>query len=135
MVAQRLLRRVCDHCKKPYVPTGKEAQLLGISLDELRQYEYFRGSGCNHCAYTGYRGRIGAYELLVLNDPVKEAILAKKPAHIIRELSVETTGLISMREDACVKTVRGLTTFDEVQRHTPRTFSTRPLRKILALSE
>ena len=135
VVAQRLLRRVCDHCKAPYVPTGKEAKSVGLSLDELRQYEYVKGSGCNHCAYTGYRGRIGAYELLVLNDPVKEAILAKKPSHIIRELSVETTGLISMREDACAKTIRGLTTFEEVVRHTPRTFSVRSIRQILALSE
>ena len=135
VVAQRLLRRICEECKSPYVPTAKEAQSVGLGLDELRQYEYKRGRGCNHCAYTGYRGRIGAYELLVLNDPVKEAILAKKPAHIIRELSVETTGLISMREDACAKVVRGQTTFDEVLRHTPRTFSVRPLRQILSLSE
>lgn len=135
VVAQRLLRRICEECKSPYVPAAKEAQSVGLGLDELRQYEYKRGRGCNHCAYTGYRGRIGAYELLVLNDPVKEAILAKKPAHIIRELSVETTGLISMREDACAKVVRGYTTFDEVLRHTPRTFSVRPLRQILSLSE
>jgi type IV pilus assembly protein PilB len=135
VVAQRLLRRVCEHCKAPYVPAAKEAQLVGISLEELRQYEYKRGRGCNHCAYTGYKGRIGAYELLVLNDPVKEAILAKKPAHAIRQLSVDTTGLISMREDACAKVVRGQTTFDEVLRHTPRTFNVRSLRQILSLSE
>jgi len=135
VVAQRLLRRICDHCKVPYIPTGREAQALGLPLDELRHYEYKRGRGCSHCAYTGYRGRIGAYELLVLNEPVKEAILAKKPAHTIRELSVETTGLISMREDACAKVVRGHTTFDEVFRHTPRTFNVRSLRQILALSE
>lgn len=135
VVAQRLLRRICDHCKVPHVPTGREANSIGLSLEDLRQHEYKRGRGCNHCAYTGYRGRIGAYELLVLNEPVKEAILAKKPAHVIRALSVETTGLISMREDACTKVVRGLTTFDEVLRHTPRTFSVRPLRKILALAE
>lgn len=135
VVAQRLLRRICEHCKTPYVPSAREAQSVGLALDELREYEYKRGRGCNHCAYTGYKGRIGAYELLVLNDPVKEAILAKKPAHIIRELSVETTGLISMREDACAKVVRGHTTIDEVQRHTPRTFNVRSLRQILSLSE
>ena len=135
VVAQRLLRRICDRCKVPYVPTGKEAKALGLPLDGLRQYEYKRGSGCNHCAYTGYRGRIGAYELLVLNEPVKEAILAKKPAHAIRALSVETTGLISMREDACAKVIRGFTTFEEVLRHTPRTFTVRSLHQILALSE
>lgn len=135
VVAQRLLRRICEHCKSPYVPTAKEAHMVGLSPDEVREYEYKRGRGCNHCAYTGYRGRIGAYELLVLNDPVKEAILAKKPAHTIRELSVETTGLISMREDGCAKVVRGHTTLDEVLRHTPRTFNVRSLRQILALSE
>ncbi|MBX3179415.1 MAG: Flp pilus assembly complex ATPase component TadA [Candidatus Hydrogenedentes bacterium] len=135
VVAQRLLRRICDHCKAPYVPTAKEANAVGLPLEDLRRHEYMRGRGCNRCAHTGYRGRIGAYELLVLNEPVKEAILAKKPAHTIRQLSVETTGLISMREDACAKVVRGHTTFEEVLRHTPRTFSVRPLRNILAMSE
>ena len=135
IVAQRLLRRICPHCQTPYVPTAREVQATGLELTEVREYEYRKGSGCGHCSYTGYRGRIAAYELLVLNEEVKEAILAKKTAHEIRAISVETTGLVSMREDAVAKVVKGATTFEEVLKHTPRTFTMRPMRQILSLCQ
>ncbi len=133
VLAQRLLRRICSHCAVPCVPTVREVKALGLEMSEVREYEYRRGSGCAHCAYTGYRGRIGVYELLVLNEDVKEAILQKKPAHEIRRVSVETTGLVSMREDAIDKVLQGLTTFEEATKHTPKTFAMRPLRQIVAL--
>jgi type IV pilus assembly protein PilB len=101
----------------------------------VREYDYLKGRGCAHCAYTGYRGRVGVYELLVLNDQVKEAILQKKTAHEIRAISTETTGLISMREDAVAKVIKRTTTFEEVLKHTPRTFVMRPLRQILSMCQ
>lgn len=133
VLAQRLLRRVCRHCAAPHTPGAREIEAAGLDVKEARSYEYRRGRGCNHCMYTGYRGRVGAYELLILNEMVKEAILQKRPAHEIRELSVETTGLVSMREDAIAKVVRGLTTYEEVVKHTPRTFALRPLDQIVSL--
>lgn len=135
IVAQRLLRRVCEHCATPYVPTAKEVQALGLDMAEVRQYEYRKGRGCNHCSYTGYRGRIAAYELLVLNEEVKEAILQKRTARHIREVSVETTGLISMREDAVGKAAHGITTFEEVLKHTPRNYKMRSMRQILTMCQ
>ncbi len=135
ILAQRLLRRICTQCTAPYVPNAKEVQAVGLDMKDVRQYEYKRGRGCNNCAFTGYRGRIAAYELLVLNEHVKEAILHKKTAHEIRQISVETTGLVSMREDAVSKTVKGVTTFEEVLKHTPRTFGMRPLGQILSLCQ
>lgn len=135
IVAQRLLRRVCPKCSAPYVPTAREVQAVGLEMAEVREYDYLKGRGCAHCAYTGYRGRVGAYELLVLNDPVKEAILQKKTAHEIRAISTETTGLISMREDAVAKVIKRTTTFEEVLKHTPRTFVMRPLRQILSMCQ
>lgn len=135
VLAQRLLRRICPDCSAPYVPTAREIQQLGLDMKAVREYEYKRGQGCGRCMYTGYRGRIGVYELLVLNEEIKEAILQKKMAHEIRRLSVETTGLVSMREDGIGKVVRGVTTFDEVLKHTPRTFNTRPLRQIMSLCQ
>lgn len=135
VVAQRLLRRICKHCSAPYTPTAKEAQLLGLEHQQVREYEYKKGRGCGNCAYTGYRGRVAVYELLVLNEMVKEAILQKKTAHEIRQISMETTGLVSMREDGVAKVVKGITTFEEILEHTPRTFNMRPLRQVLTLCQ
>jgi len=135
VVAQRLLRRICAHCSTPYVPSAKEVQLIDLDMQDVREHEYQRGRGCGHCSYTGYRGRVAVYELLVLNEPVKEAILQKKTAHEIRQISVETTGLVSMREDGVAKVVKGVTTFEEVMKHTPRTFGMRSLRQILTLCQ
>lgn len=135
VLAQRLLRRVCAHCSQPYVPSLREIQAVGLDMAAVREFEYKKGRGCAKCMYTGYRGRMGAYELLILNDDVKEAILRKSTANEIRRLSVESTGLVSMREDAIAKVVRGVTTFEEVLKHTPRTFNVRPLRQIMTLCQ
>jgi type IV pilus assembly protein PilB len=135
VLAQRLLRRICTVCGVSYTPGARELDRLGLSIEEVREFEFKRGQGCKACNYTGYHGRTAAYELLVLNEEVKEAILTKRPAHVIRKISTDTTGLISMREDAIGKTVRGLTTFEEVLRHTPRTFEMRQLRQILSMTQ
>ncbi|GMV95100.1 MAG: hypothetical protein AMXMBFR82_48780 [Candidatus Hydrogenedentota bacterium] len=135
VLAQRLLRRICTACAVPHTPGPRELDRIGLTVEEVHEFEFKRGQGCKLCNYTGYHGRTAAYELLVLNEEVKEAILAKRPAHVIRKISTDTTGLISMREDAIAKTVRGLTTFDEVLRHTPRTFEMRRLRQILTMTQ
>jgi type IV pilus assembly protein PilB len=135
VLAQRLLRRICSECGGPYVPNPRELLRLGLDPGEVREYEFRKGPGCKHCSYTGYRGRVGVYELLILNEPIKEAVLHQRPSHEIREISIETTGLISMREDGIAKVVRGETTFDEVLRHTPRTVTMHPLRQILTMTE
>ncbi len=135
VVAQRLLRRICPKCRTPYVPSSREVQAVGLDVRAVREYEYFKGRGCSHCMYTGYKGRVGSYELLILNEPVKEAVIGKRMAHEIRRISVETTGLVSMREDAIAKVVQGHTTFEEVLKHTPRTFSLRPLQQIISLCQ
>lgn len=131
VLAQRLLRRICPKCNTAHLPNAREVMTLGLDMAEVRQYEYRRGRGCRYCSYTGYRGRIAAYELLVLNEQVKEAILQRQPAHYIRAISMESTGLVSMREDAIAKVIQGITTFDEVFKQTPRTFGTRPLQQVI----
>jgi type IV pilus assembly protein PilB len=135
IVAQRLLRRICQECSMSYSPTAREASSIGLDIREVREYEYKRGRGCAKCSYTGFRGRVAAYELLVLNEEVKDAILNRKSANDIREISVKTTGLMSMREDGIGKVLKGVTTFEEVMNHTPRTFSVRPLRQIISRSQ
>lgn len=135
VVAQRLLRRICDQCSTPYQPSPLELARLGLDHAELRGYEFKRGRGCKNCSYTGYRGRVGVYELLVVNLEVQEAILARRSAHEIRRISQETTGLVSMREDGIAKVIRGFTTFDDVLRYTPRTTVQRPLGELLSMTK
>ena len=135
VVAQRLLRRICQNCAETYQPTPLEMSRLEINLADLKDYELTKGKGCSECSYTGYHGRIAVYELLVVNDHVKEAILDHKPAHLIRKISCDTTGLVSMREDAIAKVIRGYTTFEEVLRTTPKTFDSRPLSQIMTLTQ
>jgi len=135
VVAQRLLRRICDNCKMAYIPTQHELDALGLTMQQVRDFDLKKGCGCKRCNYTGYFGRVGAYELLILNEEVKEAILQKKTAHAIRQICIESAGLLGMREDGISKVIRGLTTFEEVLRYTPRTFSMRPLPRILAMTQ
>ncbi|MFA6241660.1 MAG: ATPase, T2SS/T4P/T4SS family [Candidatus Hydrogenedentales bacterium] len=134
VLAQRLLRRICSHCAAPYIPQVRELDRLSLRVEDVREFEFKRGTGCKHCNYTGYYGRIAVYELLILNEEVRAAILLKRPAFEIRKISTDTTGLISMREDAIAKVIRGFTTFEEALRQTPRIIDTRPLRQILAMT-
>ena len=135
VVAQRLLRRVCADCAAPYVPSPAELDQLGLSVREVREFEFKRGLGCKRCNHTGYYGRIGVFELLIVNDAVKEVILQKRPSHEIRQACMDSTGLISIREDGIVKAIRGLTTLSEVLRNAPRTATMRPVRQILVMTQ
>jgi type IV pilus assembly protein PilB len=135
VLAQRLLRRICSNCSAPGVPTPQVMRAIDLTPADVHGYEFKKGRGCKNCNFTGYYGRIAVYELLVMNDQVKEAILAKTPSHQIRQISVDTTGLISMREDAIAKVFRGHTTFEEVLKNTPKTFRSRPVRQVLALTQ
>ncbi len=133
VLAQRLLRRVCVHCAEPYRPNSHEIQRLGCSQDDLAGAAFRTGRGCDHCHYTGYSGRVGVFELLVLNEMVKDAILNKKTSSEIRRISVETSGLITLLEDGIAKAALGYTSVAEVLRHLPRTAKPRPLREIMRL--
>ena len=135
VVAQRLLRRVCQRCAATHTPKPVELERLGLKYKEMREFDLKKGLGCSHCNYTGYRGRVGVFELLIVNDDVKEAILQKKPSHIIRQTCMESTGLISMWEDGIAKAIRGTTTLDEILRTVPYTYQMRPLRQVLAMTQ
>jgi type IV pilus assembly protein PilB len=109
-------------------------QRLGINQADLAGVNFRLGRGCGHCHYTGYIGRVGVFELLVLNEPVKEAILAKKTSSEIRRISVETSGLITLLEDGIAKAAQWLTSVPEVLRNLPRLSRPRSLQEILRLA-
>jgi type IV pilus assembly protein PilB len=133
VLGQRLLRRQCPHCKVEYAPTPSEIRALSLSREELVSYTLTRGRGCRDCHYTGYRGRIGVYELLVLNDPLRDGLLQKRSAHDIRRLAQDVPGFVSLQEDGIAKALRGETTLAEVAANCPRRPVVRPLRQLLEM--
>ncbi|MFK7954956.1 MAG: GspE/PulE family protein [Lysobacterales bacterium] len=134
VVAQRLIRRICPDCSAPTEPDSKELQLLGWSAKDADGSDFCAGAGCEACHYTGYRGRVAVFEILVLSEAVRDAILVRKTSAQIRKISVETSGLVTLLEDGLEKAARGLTTLEEVRRTLPRLSAPRPLMELKRLT-
>ncbi len=115
VMAQRLVRKVCIHCAEEQPLTQEEADLLGISRRDCPTIR--RGRGCDRCASTGYRGRLGLYELLHVSDPVRHVISTGGDANAIREEAIRQ-GMRTLRNDALSKLYNGITTPEEIVRVT-----------------
>ena len=138
VVAQRLLRRVCPECAEPYIPTPLDLSRLNMTANELVGAEFKLGRGCKACRFSGYRGRVGVFELLVMNEMVKNAILNKMSSYDIRKISIETSGMVTLIEDGLVKGARGEISMKEIISDLPRLGKPRPLaelRRILGVSK
>jgi type II secretion system protein E len=112
VVAQRLVRRICNSCKTEYRIPSELKKELRINTDIL-----WRGKGCEECSNTGYRGRIGIFELLVVNDEIRNMIMAKATSRELREKAI-SLGMKTLRQDGIEKVMKGITTSDEVLRVT-----------------
>jgi len=115
VLAQRLVRLICPNCKEPTTPDDFELARLNISAEEASKIKFFRGKGCDNCSYTGYKGRIGVYELMVMSEPIRQKIMQCAPASEIRLTAIKQ-GMVSLRQDGLNKVRQGLTTVDEVGR-------------------
>jgi type IV pilus assembly protein PilB len=138
IVAQRLLRRICPECAEPYIPTSLDLSRLNVTASNLVGAEFKLGRGCKACRFSGYRGRVGVFELLVLNERVKTAIMNKNSSFEIRNISIETAGMVTLLEDGLVKGARGEVSLNEVITDLPRSCKPRPLselRRILGETE
>ena len=133
VLAQRLVRRICAHCARPHTPTPEELQRLGYEMRDLSAATFRQGEGCSRCHQTGFRGRIAVFELLVLDEAVRDAILDRKTSHEIRRISMESTGLVTLLEDGIHKAARGLTALSEVLRVLPRLNPPRALPELRRL--
>ncbi|MCE5333114.1 MAG: Flp pilus assembly complex ATPase component TadA, partial [Desulfobacteraceae bacterium] len=133
VVAQRLLRKVCPNCAEEYVPQPSELYRLGYSGSDMRGVRFTLGRGCSECRFTGYKGRAGVFELLILNEPVKDAVLNKKTSYEIRRISTESSGLTSLLEDGIVKAAAGATSLQEVFRSLPRVSKPRSVHELRRL--
>jgi type IV pilus assembly protein PilB len=129
-LAQRLVRRVCPDCSEPYKPSTAELQHLGYTASDIIRTSFRKGRGCLNCQHTGYKQRVGVFELLVLDEFVRNAIIEQKTSQEIRRISIESTGLFTLMEDGIVKAASGITTIDEVLRCLPRLQKPRPLQEL-----
>ncbi len=134
VLAQRLLRRVCNSCAMDTKPTPTQLQRLGISEKDVVGAHFRKGRGCTDCKQTGYKGRVGVFEVLVLNELVRSAILEQKTSYEIRQISIEHAGLVTLLEDGLLKAAAGITSVEEVLRSLPRLSSPRPLLELRRLS-
>jgi len=134
VLAQRLLRRICEHCAQPYKPTPNELRKLGYTANDTTAGRFMTGKGCEHCRYSGYSGRIGIFELLVLNEDVKSAIRSAQSSSQIRRISMETSGLVTLIEDGIAKAALGQTTVSEVLKNLPRMEKPRPIPELFRIT-
>ncbi|MGD9365405.1 MAG: type II secretion system ATPase GspE [Desulfobacteraceae bacterium] len=118
VIAQRLVRVLCDHCKEPYKP-DMTLQTLGVRPDRLRNYTFYRAKGCDQCFHTGYRGRIGIYEIMIMGHKLKTMIQRTFDAYQIKQEALKL-GLVTLRRDGIEKVLRGITTIEEVVRVTQK---------------
>jgi type IV pilus assembly protein PilB len=115
VVAQRLLRRMCTHCRSPFTPDPESRRAMGLTESEAATSTLFHAAGCEHCHNTGYRGRIGIYEVMPVTDGVRRLIVQQDAGAQLRAAAV-AAGMQSLAEDGMLKVKAGLTTFEELLR-------------------
>ncbi len=118
VIAQRLVRVLCEHCKEPYKP-DMELQSLGVRPDRLGKYTFYRAKGCDKCFHTGYRGRIGIYEIMIMGHKLKTLIQRTFDSYQIKQEALKL-GMVTLRRDGIEKVLRGITTIEEVIRVTQK---------------
>jgi general secretion pathway protein E len=115
VVAQRMVRRVCTHCRRPTTAPQEERVIYEREMGEKRT-EFFYGQGCNSCANTGYRGRCGVYEIMVMSEELRRMLLNNASAGAIRDKAI-AEGMIPMWRDGMLKVKHGITTPYELLRN------------------
>ena len=117
VLAQRLVRKVCDHCKVEVEPDPSVLRRLNLDEKEFKDVTLYRGVGCERCNGTGYKGRYAIHELMIIDDEIRRAIVEGKSATELKELAREK-GMKTLREDGIYKAMQGITTLEEVMART-----------------
>jgi type IV pilus assembly protein PilB len=117
VVAQRLVRKVCAECRETYEPEEEVLLELGADADRVRGSRLSFGKGCDRCHQTGYRGRMGLFEVLIVDDEIRHSISAKSSSQDIRAAAV-SAGMRTLRESGIAALLEGQTTVEEVLRET-----------------
>ncbi|MSU21562.1 MAG: pilus assembly protein PilB [Pedosphaera sp.] len=117
VLAQRLVRTVCKKCRTPFEPTENQLSLLNLSPHDVGDKVFYYGRGCSNCNDTGYRGRKGIFELLVVHEAIRKLINDRAPTVVIRQKAVEL-GMVTLREDGLRGIFDGETTIEEILKYT-----------------
>ncbi len=115
ILAQRLVRRICQNCREKYLPGDEMREFL--TMQGFASNEVWRGGGCDRCRQTGYAGRLGIFELLIMDDCLRDTVARNPDVNLLRKLCHER-GLVTLRQDGFQKVVKGQTTVDEILRVT-----------------
>lgn len=117
ILAQRLVRRVCPKCREEYVPNKEILDDLELSAAQLKGKKFYRGSGCENCNNTGYKGRVGLFELMIMNNELREMIMKNASTDDLRA-AAQKRGMLTLRDAGMKVAFEGITTPDEVVRET-----------------
>ena len=117
ILAQRLLRRVCKECRTPFSPKEDVLAQLGMTASEVGDRPFYFGKGCEICNGTGYKGRVGIYELLDIREPIRQLINERAPSVVIRQKGIEL-GMTTLRQDGIRNLLEGHTSIEEVLKYT-----------------
>lgn len=115
VLAQRLVRVVCSKCKHHYEPPQSALEAAGITPEMASKANFMKGRGCSHCQQSGYRGRMGIYELMLMTSKIRELAFEGAPAQMIRKAAV-SHGMSTLYDDGIQKVLKGITTLEEVFR-------------------
>ncbi len=115
VLAQRLTRVLCPECKIPYSPAEEELRLLNIPIEEGRRLTFYRPKGCEYCRESGYKGRVGIYELMLVDDVFRDLVAKKVSSVKLREVAIKA-GMESLQQDATKKIIQGITSVEEALR-------------------
>jgi type IV pilus assembly protein PilB len=115
VIAQRLMRRLCTHCRRPYTPDAETLRAMSVSDAEAATLTFYRAVGCDQCNHTGYRGRVGIYEIMPVTDKLRRLIAQRGSEAQIRDAAI-AGGMISLGEDGLLKVKAGVTTPEELLR-------------------
>jgi type IV pilus assembly protein PilB len=115
VIAQRLMRRLCTHCRRPYTPDPETLRAMSVSEAEAATLTFYRAVGCDQCNHTGYRGRVGIYEVMPVNDKLRRLVAQRGNEAQLRDAAIDA-GMISLGEDGLMKVKAGVTTPEELLR-------------------
>jgi type IV pilus assembly protein PilB len=117
IIAQRLVRKICENCKTEFEPTEAQLMQLGLTLEEVKGKEFYYGRGCHRCNNTGYRGRTGLFEIMIFNDEIRDLIMNQASTSVLRA-AAQKAGMKLLRENGLAAIYDGVTTIDEVVKET-----------------
>jgi len=117
VVAQRLVRKICAHCKTEYTPAEEQLMELELRSEDVQGRKFYYGKGCEHCNNTGYRGRMGIYEIMLLDDEMRDMIIKHASTQVLR-MEAKKRGMRTLRISGLLAIYDGVTTIEEVVRET-----------------